>query len=259
MNCPPPVSDSIIPDDLAASRIDKFLNGKFNILNDWLQTVSPGATASQSMQYAPGQFVYLVNLLASIPNIFGVKVYFAVYFPQPPATDPYLPNGMAYLLTVIFAATDSNYIDTGDYFTIDPTQTLPTPSVKKFPDGRIPQSWIDYYLQNNLPLLQADGQITNPDFLETKAIFYPLDYFMDWANIINCSGQPGNPVITGVDWSFATYLDDEDYPNQLGEVIALEEGDSMNSKKEYGKEVSLTGGGGSYDTGSPCPPDDVCN
>jgi hypothetical protein len=256
MSCPPPTPSSLIPDTLAAERINLFVTGKYNIINDWLQTMRPGVDQPQSMTYTPTQFQYLYNLLLQVPGIAGVKVYFANYVPNPPVTDPYIPAGMEYFLTILFAATDGDMKDTGDYYVVDNSANPPTPSVKKFQDATIPLSWINYYQQNILPLLQADGQQSNPAFLETKTIFYTMEDLAGWISIINCSGQPGNPVINGVEWSFATYGPDEEYANQLGQVITLT---ALNTDSNARVKTLSGGGGGNYDTGSPCPPDDICN
>jgi len=253
MSCPPPTPTTQIPDALAQARINLFTSGKYTIINNWLQTIRPGVNQPQSMGYTPAQFLFLYNLLAQVVGIAGVKVYFADYAPNPPATDPYLPTGMDYFVTIIFAATDSNMVDTGDYYRIDNSPNPPSPSVKKFADPAVALGWIDYYQENILPLLQAGGQKSDPSFLETKTIFYSMDDLAGWISILNCSGQPGNPTITGVQWSFATYLPDEQYADQLGQVISLLEISNALLKSGGG------GGGGNYDTGSPCPPDDICN
>ncbi len=108
-------------------------------------------------------------------------------------------------------------------------------------------------------LLQIDGQKTNPGFLETRSIWYPYTDFADWLNIINCSGKPGNPVITGIQIALATYLDTEQYANQLGTLIQLLDNSVVINLEEYDwfKKKSIEGNTG-YDTGTPCPPATGC-
>jgi len=257
MTCPAPTPSTSISDDLAAQRIGLFATGKYSILNNWVRQQRPGINEAQSVSYTPAQFIALADALSQVDGIAGVKVYFASYLQSSPATDPYLPQGMEDLMTLVFAACDADNRDTGDYFTIDPTGTLPAPAVKRFADTAVPLSWNNYYQQDKLPLLQAAGQKTNPSFQETKLIMYPLSNFQEWADVLNCSGQPGSPVITAVLWSFATYLATETYAGQLGEVITLVP-DSTAVSSNAAAIPQGGGGGGSNDTGSPCPPDDVC-
>jgi hypothetical protein len=247
MSCPCPTPNSYVPEPLNSERIANYQNNKYSILNNWVNFMDPGVNEELNLPFTAQQFIDLVASLQAVPDIGGVRIYFASYQKNSPATDNYIPTGKQDLLTLIFAATDADMNDTGDYFNIDYTGTTPGPSVKTL-TSQMASSWVKYYQSIKLYLLQKAAVETNPNFLETKALWHPIGDLTDWLCIVNCSGQPGCPVVTGVQASFSAYNPGENYANQLGLEFEM-------TDNTTGSIKPLTGDGdGGYDTGNPCPP-----
>jgi len=246
MNCPCPTPQSFVPEPLNTERIGNYETLKFPVLNSWVQFMQPAATEEQSLPFTAQQFKDLVAALGAVQGITGVRIYFASYKKDSPATDGIIPSGKENLLTLIFAATGAGMNDTGDFFNIDYTGTTPAPAVKTL-TAAMASDWVEYYQSIKLYLLQQAGMESDPGFLETKALWHPFSDFTDWLCIVNCSGQPGCPVVTNVQASFSAYNPDENFANQLGLMFEMTDSNAGTSK-------ALAGGDGGYDTGSPCPP-----
>ena len=294
LKCPPPNSCSI-DDQTAQTRINLYLNYKKPML-DKLIGYKNEITC---IEYSPKIFLELLKRVAdpvnptmpTTPLYDGVRVYFATYCWDPNdcdgnaciPEDPASPTGDCRdNLTLIFVPTSnggqddiSNCMIIKTHKSQEEIYVLPNPASS--PKGKdVVSRWINNYQYGKRISLATEARFRtgNLGFEETKSLWYSLYVIQDLITYINCL-LGDTPVLTSIELKPSAYispetgLDSSKYqPYQLTLIFAFILGNPLveggptkilyfGSKSK--KEGLESGGGGSSDTGIPCPPATQCN
>lgn len=264
-----PLPRTYVLPNLANERIGNFMTLKRRLLSQFLGNNREEATG---ISYSIDHFNELLSRIKAIPNVSGMKAYFASYKADAdPIKNKDIPAGCEDLLTVIYAPTtgkDEYLSDTGDFFTIN-FKNGKAPLVQTL-TKEIAGNWVRYYRDAKIPVLEDAMKPGSPGFMETRSLFYTIEDIDEWIAEIECWNQQGK-AITGVFISFAAYLETESvYPaNQLTLIISLDQLVVVHTEKfkmlfrlektsnfNYRKKLKIAGGENSedLDTGNPSPP-----
>lgn len=261
---------SYISEKIAKNRKEQFVNEKKPVLNTWIRGRIPRANEEAEIKYTVEQFKSLLEKLSGLPHdVTGLRIYYGCYLKNQPDTDKYLPSGKEDRLCLIYSPTRSNgdqQEDIGEYYIIKHNNGAER---AKPIEQETASDWVSYYQSFKLKKLQKHHRNHyNPNFEESKSIWFPIKDILDWKCIMENSGKHEIPIITAVSIFFTSYSTkgvykedyndhDREYERKLGIVITMwDKEDIIKFERiSWFKERFLER---NLDTGSPCPPDRGC-
>lgn len=269
MGKPPRELLIFLPDRKASARIGNFVKFKHHALSTLINKPETLYIVYE-LQTAKSLFREVFKL-----NPDGLRVYFASFkvvedyenIDDPSFNNDLIPPGMEDNLTLIFAPTRKNQydiqVDTKDYFITDPNGQIV--NLKNYGDPFIASRWVRHFTEIKWPVLTAIIQETEKDKYETKSILYDIKVIRDLKE--NFIDEQTPQTLPALAMYFATYhlheTEERDIHknNQSGKLtLVLSFLDKYRrfyyyqNKDENDPQVMAFGGGGSGDTGVPCPP-----
>jgi hypothetical protein len=281
---PPP--GSFVPIWLAKLRVANYRLNKRDVLTEWIQIEEqepyPAKDEEAGLVYSVAEFRALINAIKTMPELTGVRVYFASYKRGDPNYDRFIPSEKENLLTLIFAPTTrasaaNSHKDTGHYYIFDvqPPGTdrnlvnLQPIQIANFP-------WVTHFDKKAVALQKAP---INPPTQETRSLWFGGGSFTDWLDEIDCRIGAGETV-TGIYFAFAAYSAAEqvlppgapavDVSHKLTLIIRIDKKPptlaqrgngiqlfyNLEKKRFVGVDTNkdLVAMRGDFDTSVPCPP-----
>jgi hypothetical protein len=259
-SAPPPKPLMYVSRDLDHKWIGNFMKKKHLALSHHI-----GKQETNSLYFSTADFVDLIQRIASVKGVGGLKLYFASYCATGAAdVDAIAHAGWLGQLTLLFAATDNMRTDLGQYFMIRPLGGVLSLSKETA------SALVQCYQTEKVPLLTTlikDAGVTN--FRETRSLWYPLADFIGPYSLvreIELDGATGITAFIGSYGKGEKTPDGKDVSWQLNVVFELVK-TVQHQKSTYIYHFDLEDTKGwderpdpvqteGSDTGNPCPPAD---